>query len=55
LNFLEDMKSTYFPGAELDRIDNTKGYHKENCRWVTEETQYANRRKRGTIPYNVHT
>jgi hypothetical protein len=28
---------------ELDRIDNTKGYSKKNCRWVSEVTQSRNR------------
>ena len=28
----------------LDRIDNSKGYSKENCRWITLQAQQANRR-----------
>jgi hypothetical protein len=33
------------PGKEysLDRIDNSKGYSKENCRWTTQDVQCANR------------
>lgn len=31
--FFEDMG--YSNGKCLDRIDNSKGYFKENCRWVT--------------------
>lgn len=30
-------------GLTLDRIDNTKGYNKENCRWATRAQQYNNR------------
>lgn len=43
-NFVEDMG--YKPdGLELDRIDNSKGYYKENCRWVTRGANQFNRSK----------
>jgi len=32
--------------TELDRIDNSKGYYKENCRWVTHAENSNNRRNR---------
>lgn len=43
LNFLRDMGPRPV-GLELDRIDNNKGYSKDNCRWTTREKQIENRR-----------
>jgi len=43
-NFLADVGERPFPGAELDRIDNNKGYSPENCRWVDVKTNSRNRR-----------
>lgn len=45
INFYEDMKDGYFDGAELDRIDNDKGYYPNNCRWVTHKENSNNRTK----------
>lgn len=42
-NFLEDMGEVP-EGLSLDRIDNEKGYSKENCRWTTKKEQQRNRR-----------
>lgn len=47
-NFLEDMGSKP-PGLSLDRIDNSKGYSKQNCRWADARTQSNNRRSNHVI------
>lgn len=41
--FLEDMGDRP-PGHQIDREDNSKGYSKENCRWVTREDNCRNTR-----------
>lgn len=40
-NFLADMGERP-PETSLDRIDGTKNYNKENCRWVTSKEQRRN-------------
>lgn len=50
--FLEDMKDTYSDDLTLDRIDNSLGYSKENCRWATPGEQSRNRRSNVWVEYN---
>ena len=49
--FLEDMGERP-EGKTIDRIDTTKGYFKENCRWSTAAVQVRNRRFCLQITYN---
>lgn len=49
--FLEDMYENYKPWLSLDRIDNNKGYSKENCRWADAATQASNTRRNKYVEY----
>lgn len=51
-NFYHDMYPTYIEGLTIDRIENDKGYHKENCRWATPTQQSNNRTNNTRIEYN---
>jgi hypothetical protein len=49
--FLADMGECPSKSYSLDRIDNNKGYSKDNCRWATAKEQSANR---GNTTYVVY-
>ena len=44
-NFIEDMGIRPSRRLTLDRINSSKGYYKENCRWATKTVQSINRAK----------
>jgi len=50
IHFLEDMGERP-PDTTLDRIDNDKGYSKENCRWADRKTQQENQKRTKWIIY----
>ena len=52
--FLEDM-GPRIGTLTLERIDNNKGYSKENCRWATKKEQSRNRRDNRVVTYNGKT
>lgn len=48
--FLQDMGESPV-GKSLDRIDNSKGYSPENCRWADNQTQARN--KRSNVRFDI--
>lgn len=42
-NFLRDM-GLKPPGLTIQRVDGSKGYSPDNCKWATWDEQYRNRR-----------
>jgi len=53
--FLSDM-GVKPEGYFLDRIDNSKGYYKDNCRWVTPSQSAANvvKKRKHNLPRGVN-
>ena len=63
LNFYNDMYKSYFKHVkqygqkktQIDRIYNSKGYSKENCRWVTPSENTRNKRNNHLLTFNGRT
>lgn len=53
--FLRDVGPRPSMQHTLDRIDNNKGYSKENCRWTDWKTQSRNRRNNHLITFRGET
>ena len=51
VGFWEDMGEGYIGGLTIDRIDNNKGYFKDNCRWATMAEQNRNKRTNIVIKF----
>lgn len=49
--FYRDMINGYSEGLYLERTDNSKGYCKDNCKWVTPKEQNENMRSNVYISY----
>ena len=54
-NFNNDMNEGYSDKLTIDRIDNNKGYSKENCRWATMKEQNNNRSNNRLLTFNGKT
>lgn len=50
-NFIKDMGEPPTPGLSIERIDNNKGYNKNNCKWATKREQSGNTSRNIIINY----
>lgn len=53
-NFFADMGEPG-PGMSIERIDNSLGYFKENCRWASRVEQSNNKRNNRLVSWNGKT
>lgn len=49
------LENGYKKGLSIDRIDNSKGYSPDNCRWVDNHIQGRNKRTNHLITFNEET
>jgi hypothetical protein len=54
-NFLADMGEAPSPKHSVDRIDGTKGYWPNNCRWATDKEQSNNRKNVHLVTFEGET
>lgn len=54
-NFLADMGAKPTAAHTIDRIDNTKGYSPDNCRWATKAEQATNRKTTRFVTFQGRT
>jgi hypothetical protein len=54
-SFSSDMLPSWKRGLSLDRIDNAKGYSKENCKWSTSKEQNSNKRNVHPVSFGGET
>ncbi len=54
-NFIRDMGPRPDSSLSLERLDNSKGYSKDNCVWADSVTQTCNRRKTIFLTHNGET
>lgn len=55
IGFYEDMGDRPSPEHTLERINNSKDYSKDNCRWATTKDQSSNRRSNVFIVYDEYS
>lgn len=53
--FFTDMTFGYRKGLTLERVDNSKGYSKANCRWATRDEQSVNKRNNVMLTFDGKT
>ncbi len=49
--FMADMGPSPGPGFSIDRLDNSKGYEPQNCKWSDKRTQTRNRSNTLMVEY----
>lgn len=49
------ISNGWYDGAEIDRIDNSKGYSPDNCRWVSRSTNMRNTTRQRPISFRGKT